>query len=68
MNPILLVLALVLGIWVAYDLLTGTVKYYPGRFGPGAQFTREDDGPVFYIVVLMKGAGALYLLVSAFRS
>lgn len=35
-------------------------------YRPGMHFSRDDDGPVFYVVVLIKFGGAGYLLLRDF--
>ena len=66
MSLILLILGIVLVLWALVDLLVGTSHLLPSIYGPGVRFTREDDGPVFYVVVLLKISGAGYLLADHF--
>lgn len=62
MDLILVILGVVLALWALADLLVGTSYLLPSIYGPGINFSREDDGPVFYVAVIVKLGGAGYLL------
>ena len=67
MTPVLLIIGVVLILWAMVDLVTGSCYLMPSIHRPGMRFTRDDDGPVFYVVVLIKLGGAGYLLLRGFE-
>lgn len=63
MDILYIILGLGLLIWAVADLVTGQIVLLPTIHSPGTRFTREDDGPIYYLAVAVRlGAGLYFLL------
>lgn len=63
MDIFYIILGLGLLIWGVVDLLTGQIVLLPTIHSPGWRFTREDDGPIYYLAVAVRiGAGLYFIL------